>query len=387
MPSLGVEVTAAALQVDIAPDAIRVSKLEASANDGRLEGDGTISLAGYAPDRLDLRLALDRWPAIATHRYRSDMSGEIHCRGTMAAPDVSGKMEVLWGIFRPDLAFLTKAPTKRDPTIQLVSTTPAQNEAAAATAPPPESPPAAEKQGTIYDNLTTDVTVVIHRNTWINHADASTELEGEVRARKQRGEDLRLIGSIETVHGWMVFQGKRFTLSHGVINFTGGREIDPSLDIIADHKAGDYIVHVIIGGTANAPSLKLDSDPPLTQADILSVLVFGKPANELNDGQRQSMRSRATDIATSFAVTEIGRSVGDALGLAGHGIQVEEVSKERVALGSYVTEKTYVTVAENVAQQGQEAGIEYELTRRWSLSTSTTSAGASGADVIWRLRY
>jgi autotransporter translocation and assembly factor TamB len=99
------------------------------------------------------------------------------------------------------------------------------------------------------------------------------------------------------------------------------------------------------------------------------------------------MRSRASDIATSFAVTEIGRSVGDALGLAGHGIQVEEVSKERVALGSYVTEKTYVTVAENVAQQGQEAGIEYELTRRWSLSTSTTSAGASGADVIWRLRY
>jgi autotransporter translocation and assembly factor TamB len=46
-----------------------------------------------------------------------------------------------------------------------------------------------------------------------------------------------------------------------------------------------------------------------------------------------------------------------------------------------------VTIAENVAQQGQEAGIEYELTRRWSLSTSTTSTGASGADVIWRLRY
>ena len=43
-------------------------------------------------------------------------------------------------------------------------------------------------------------------------------------------------------------------------------EIDPSLDIIADYKSGQYLVHVIIGGTANAPSLKLDSDPPLTQA-------------------------------------------------------------------------------------------------------------------------
>jgi translocation and assembly module TamB len=389
LPPLGVAVTGATLQVDVTPETIRISKLEASANDGKLEGGGTISLAGYAPDRLDLRLAIDRWPAIATHRYRSDVSGEILCRGTMAAPDVSGKMEVLWGVFRPDLVFLTKAPTKRDPTIQVISTTPAQNQAMGATAPPPESPPApaATKPGTIYDNLTADVTVVIHRNTWINHADASAELEGEVRARKQHGEDLRLTGSIETVHGWMVFQGKRFTLSHGEINFTGGREIDPSLDITADYKTGQYLVHVIIGATANAPSLKLDSDPAMTQADILSVLLFGKPANELNDGQRQSMRSRASDLATSFAVSEIGRSVGAALGLAGHGIQVEEISMERVALGSYMTDKTYVTVAENVATQGQEVGIEYELTRRWSLSTSTNSTAASGADVVWRVRY
>ena len=74
-------------------------------------GGGTISLAGYAPDRLDLRLAVDRWPAIATSRYRSDLSGENSLgRGTAASPDVTGKIEVLWGVLRPDLDFLTKAP-------------------------------------------------------------------------------------------------------------------------------------------------------------------------------------------------------------------------------------------------------------------------------------
>jgi len=196
-----------------------------------------------------------------------------------------------------------------------------------------------------------------------------------------------LSGQIETVRGWMVFQGKRFTLQHGQINLTGGKEVDPSLDITAQYKAGEYTVYVIIGGTGNKPSLKLDSDPALSQADILSVLLFGKPANELNDGQRKSMRSRAQDMATSFAVSELGRSVGEALGLSGRGIQVEEVSTERVALGTYLTERTYVTIAENIATQGQEVGIEYELTRRLGLSTSTNSAGGSGADVIWRYRY
>jgi translocation and assembly module TamB len=386
IPPLGVAIGAATVQVDIAPDVIRISKMQAVGNDGRLDGGGTIALAGYAPDRLDLRLTLDRWPAIATYRYRSDVSGEIRCGGTAAAPIVNGKMEVLWAIIRPDLDFLTKAPTKRDPTIQVVTTTPAQAEAKAATAPPETTAPSAP-QSSVYDNLTADLTVVIHRNTWINHADAAAELQGQVRARKVPQEDLRLSGTIETVRGWMVFQGKRFTLDHGQINFTGSKEIDPGLDITANYKAGQYTVMVIIGGTANKPSLKLDSDPALSQADILSVLVFGKPTNELNDGQRQSMRNRAQDLATSFAVSEVGRSVGEALGLAGHGIQVQEVSTERVALGTYLTERTYVTIAENVAKQGQEVGIEYELTRHWGVSTSTTSAGGSGADVVWRVRY
>jgi autotransporter translocation and assembly factor TamB len=380
---LGVEVRDAAAELSLAPEAIRITKLSAAAADGRLDGGGTISLAGYSPDRLDLHLAVDRWPAIATSRYRSDLSGEIFCRGTAASPDVTGKIEVLGGVLRPDLDFLTKAPSKRDPTIHVVSATSAQP----TTSAEPQAPAPAAGSDT-YKNLALDVTLIIHRNTWINHADASTELQGEVRAEKKSGEDLRLSGAIETVRGWMVFQGRRFTLSHGVISFTGGPEIDPSLDVVTDYKSGEYIVHVVIGGTANAPSLKLESEPSLAQADILSVLLFGKPANELNDGQRADMKQRAGQIATSFAVSQLGKSVSDALGLAGRGVQVEEMSSERVALGAYVTDRTHVTVGQDVAgKRGQEASVEYEITRGWGLATSTSSAGSSGADVVWRKRY
>jgi translocation and assembly module TamB len=382
---LGVDVSAATVAVAVAPDAIRVTDLSAVSREGHLSGGGTISMTGYAPDRLDLRIALDRWPAIATNRHRSDISAEIFCRGTVGAPQVTGTVDVLWGLFRPDLSFLTKAPTKRDPTIRIVSAgTPPPG--APPTAPPPA--PSAAEPSTIYKNTTIDVTLTVQRNTWISHADASVELEGRVVARKQAEGDLQLTGRIEAVRGWMNFQGRQFQLSQGVIAFTGGRKIDPSLDVTADYKTGEYLVQVIIGGTADAPSLKLASEPSLAQADILSLLMFGKTAKDLNEGQRADVQNGAAQLAASFAASEVGQSVSDALGLSGRGIQLQELSASRVALGTYLTDRTFVTVGQKYgAQQGQEMRVEYELAPRWSITSSASSAGGSGADIIWHRRY
>jgi translocation and assembly module TamB len=293
-------------------------------------------------------------------------------------------VNVLWGLFRPDLSFLTRAPTKRDPTIRIVSAG-VPPPGAPAPAPPPAS---TAEPSTIYKNAALDVTLTVQRNTWISHADASLELEGKVVARKQPEGDLQLTGRIETVRGWMNFQGRQFQISQGVIAFTGGRKIDPSLDVTADYKTGEYVVHVVIRGTADAPSLKLASEPSLTQADILSVLMFGKTAKDLNEGQRADVQNGAAQLAASFAASEVGQSVSDALGLSGRGIQLQELSASRVALGTYLTDKTFVTVGQKYgAQQGQEMRVEYELAPRWSITSSASSAGGSGADVIWHRRY
>src|SRR5262249_16944260 len=182
-----------------------------------------------------------------------------------ASPDVTGKVEVLSAVLRPDLDFLTKAPSKRDPTIHVVSATPSPPTAS-------EEAPTPGAGSDMYKNLALDVMVIIHRNTWVSHSNASTELQGQVRVEKKSGEDVRLSGVVEAVRGWMVFEGHRFTLSRGVISFTGGTKINPSLDVVADYKSGEYVVHVVIGGTADVPSLKLESEPSLSQSDILSVL-------------------------------------------------------------------------------------------------------------------
>jgi translocation and assembly module TamB len=82
-----------------------------------------------------------------------------------------------------------------------------------------------------------------------------------------------------------IFQREINRLLNGQILFTGGSRIDPTLHIDAQYAVSDYTVHVIVAGTASKPEIKLQSQPQLAQADILSLILFGTTTSQLGQGQ------------------------------------------------------------------------------------------------------
>ena len=102
-----------------------------------------------------------------------------------------------------------------------------------------------------------------------------------------------MVGEIDTVRGWLEFHNKRFTLASGQILFTGGSEIDPTLNIDAQYAVSDYTVHVIVAGTASKPEIKLQSQPQLAQADILSLILFGTTTSQLGQGRKTTLQRQA----------------------------------------------------------------------------------------------
>ena len=68
-------------------------------------------------------------------------------------------------------------------------------------------------------------------------------------------------------------------------------------------------------GTAKAPQLTLTSNPPLEESDILALIVFNRPVNELGTGERASLAATAGGIATGFIAAPLGESIGRALDL------------------------------------------------------------------------
>jgi translocation and assembly module TamB len=227
-------------------------------------------------------------------------------------------------------------------------------------------------------------------NVWIRHPNFVAELSGNVHITKRPERDLDLTGRIDIIRGWYALQGRRLQLTRGTIQFTGGDKINPMLDIVAEYRLPEYKVEAVIGGSAEKPSLTLSSQPRLEQADVLAVLLFGRPINSLNRNEQGALQQSALSITSGYVAGKIANSVATALGLDNLGLDVGEVdfSGGRVGFGHYVGSKTYVTASQELSgEYGQRVGLEYQIAPEWKVGTTTSSTGSNGIDVIWHKRY
>jgi translocation and assembly module TamB len=377
---LRVNVEQIALEVQFAPGTVRLARLSAKAGDGSINGSGQLALHGYAPDRIDASISLDRWPAISTPQYVAHTSGRVRLAGLVATPAITGNIDVTDATLKPDLSMLDSNRVKPDPTIQVVrlSTnnfveTPADEQVQITKAQPTA----------IFRDYSADLVITIERNAWIRHTNATVNLDGHLHIQKKLDSSLRISGIIEALHGWVQFQQRRFMVKHGVVSFGGGPEIDPVLDLTAENKIRSYTVAINVNGTAKKPSLVLTSTPELEQADILSLILFGRTTQDLTDRQQAKLGQQAATMAGGFAASQLASSVTNALGLQDVGLDVGQVDAggdSGIGIGHYFTDDVYVSASHGLAGQGEKLSLDYYLTHDLSISTSATySKGASGA--------
>lgn len=384
--ALGTKLTAVSAQGSADARRISLSRLSARAGSGALDGSGVISLRQFAPENIDLTLTARRWPAAQTEQYRAIVNGNVKVAGPPSALRVAGAVEVVEGTIRPALGFLERGPVplKRDPTIVVVK------HRGEAPAPSAANGKSVSEQNNLLQNLVLEVTITIPNNLWVRHPNANVELKGKLTIIKKPESDVTLSGLLEIVRGWVGFQGRRFTLTQGRIQFTGGKPTDATLQLAAEYRVQNYLVNVLVSGTAEKPILTLQSQPVLEQSDILSLLLFGKPVADLTNSEQVSLQQNAIDITAGFAAATLGRAVSDALGLQNLGLDLNDVSFTggQVRFGRYVGARTYVSVSQDISgNHGREVALEYQLTRDWRVGASTTTEGNSGFDVIWHKRY
>jgi translocation and assembly module TamB len=86
-------------------------------------------------------------------------------------------------------------------------------------------------------------------------------MQGDVLVQKRRGGELILSGTINTVRGTFVVAGRELDLARGHIMFTGGHDINPELDIVAQYRVQNYVISATVGGSANEPTLNAQQHP------------------------------------------------------------------------------------------------------------------------------
>jgi autotransporter translocation and assembly factor TamB len=150
------------------------------------------------------------------------------------------------------------------------------------------------------------------------------------------------------------------------------------------------------------PELTFTSNPPQDQADILSLIVFNMPINELGEGQQVSLVERAGALAGGYLVSGLTRSIADALELDEFEIQAqgEPGVGPTLSIGEQVGERLFFRVRQGFgAEQATEFILEYQIADflRLQGSIAETAGGAQrttfrriergGLDLIFFFSY
>jgi translocation and assembly module TamB len=213
-------------------------------------------------------------------------------------------------------------------------------------------------------------------------------------------------GGFSMIRGTFSIAGANLRFTSGRVTFNGeglkGR-IDPTLDFVAQASVvytTATIVKLHITGFADSPKIELSSTPPLPQDDLLGLLLFGKPASQLNAFQL------AESGAALASLSGIGQGGGGGtiskynplnwlkrtLGLnmisvggasqpgdaaTGGGTQTSGAS---VTAGKYISNRVYVAATQTTLGTSQ-VEVDIDLSERLKLQTrlSTGATTAQGA--------
>jgi translocation and assembly module TamB len=193
----------------------------------------------------------------------------------------------------------------------------------------------------------------------------------DLQIDKRENGPLLVRGTANTVRGFYEFQGRRFTIQRGGdVRFTGLPQINPDLNLTAERLIPNTGVtaRIHVTGTARAPQIALSSEPPLDEADILSLIVFNRSVNELGTGERASLAETAAGVASGFVASSLGRSIGRALDVDLFEITTSDPETGETAggvtLGKQVSERAFVRFRQQFGQRSfTEFMLEYQLAK------------------------
>ena len=273
-----------------------------------------------------------------------------------------------------------------------------------------------------------DFDVDLGENFWMKSADANIQLGGELALGKV-GKQYTVNGTVSTLRGVYTLRAapgtaREFQVQQGSIRYFGTPDLNAALDVNADHElqtaAGDPMtIKIHIGGTIEAPSIDLSADvqPPLTESEVISYLIFGAPSFQAfvsdRSGQKRSVFEQSVEGFAGVLSGQLESSLGGFLPLDYFKIKPGEVqsglSGTELILGKQINlfgKPSWLRASPRICPKQallsmDQIGlsIETKLTAQWGVAASldplrgcetalppASSHYGMGLDVFWQKR-
>lgn len=201
-----------------------------------------------------------------------------------------------------------------------------------------------------------------------------------------------ILGRVNLNNGDVVFNGNRFVVNGGTVQFVNPSETEPVVNLRLDTTIEQYNIHLRFNGPVNQIQTNYASDPSLPSADIINLLAFGEtteanaanPATPGNVAAESLLASQVSSQITSRVSKIAGISQlsinpvlagGSTQGPAGAIVTVQQ----RVTGNFFVTFSTNVTTTQDQIIMGQ-----YQLSPRVAVTGTRDQNGGFALDTIFK---
>ncbi|MDY6943439.1 MAG: translocation/assembly module TamB domain-containing protein [Pseudomonadota bacterium] len=360
IPDLGLRLQAITLTLTTVPGDRLAWVGQVNSGDGHLDTEGSLALqAGELS--LEGKLTGRNFAVIRTAEAAVDVTPDLRFAYSPAELSVSGQVLIPTADITPrDLSSTVQA----SPDVVIV-------DPAKTTAEPKPRP------------LSLDVTVALGDAVSFEGFGLRAKLGGELRFRDGPNEQPLATGQLRVIEGRYNAYGQPLEIETGRIIYTDAPVDNPGLDLRAVRRLEEVQVGVDVRGTLAQPQLTLFSSPPMSDSDILSYLLFGRPMAQ--SSSQDSRRVAGILAATRLSGGQIpGERLAERLGIEEVSLESQGgVEETELVLGRQISPRLFVSYGVGLFGNQSTFRTLYRLSRRWTLKTE--SGVDRSADIIFTI--
>jgi translocation and assembly module TamB len=231
-----------------------------------------------------------------------------------------------------------------------------------------------------------DISIDLPNQVYVRGRGLESEWQGKLDIEGTASQPL-ITGNLGVKTGYFDFIDKRFVIERGDIDFNASSPPNPILALAAAATDADFKAIIRLDGPADDPKLTLESEPVLTEDEILARLRFNRELSEIGAVEAAKLalavnRLRGGGGFDAFAEIRNVLQI-DTLDVVGG----EEAGDSRVKAGKYLSDEVYLEVEQGTAGDSGRARVEVEILPNVSLEADTGEDSNGGVGLKWRFDY
>jgi translocation and assembly module TamB len=335
---------------------------------------GAATLEGFAPKRLDYQATLQDFKALARAGSEAFASGRLTLSGSWQRPLLQGDLVLDQGSFRT--TFFQRGD---------------HGDIILVTAGKPRHPleEAETRIPDFYRNLRLAVRLASPEGVWVRNKRLKVKLAGNIMVNKEPGNGkLYGDGLLKVKEGSVEVQGREFKVTQGEVHLPGSPGAAVTAHMRGVSRVSDVNLILDMRGPVRQPEAVLSSEPPLPPADVLSYLVFSRPAQSLTQQQFRSMGEQVVGILGGFTAKKLKDFLGKDFPLVGD-VYVQG-GEETMGVAKPLTQDLTVSFERKTEPLSRDdtnqVRMDYRLNRHFKIE-SQLGRRNSGADVLFNLDF